>query len=76
MKLTLVVYIGLLTLLGAMTQAGFATNTLKYAFISINMLFLPIISVSLAKGYFHFSTPTKLNPKGSGQPKISIDHKF
>jgi hypothetical protein len=54
-------------LLGVMTQIGFPTNTLKYAFISVNILFVPIISASLVKGYFHFYTPTKLNPNGSGK---------
>jgi hypothetical protein len=67
MKLILVAYIGLLTLLGAMTQFGFSTNTLKYAFISVNILFVPIITASLTKAYFSFSAPSKINPEGAGK---------
>jgi hypothetical protein len=65
MKLILVAYIGLLTLLGAMSQFGFATSTLKYAFISVNILFVPFITALLAKSYFSFSVPSKFNPKGA-----------
>ncbi|MDP5029627.1 MAG: hypothetical protein NWQ54_20370 [Paraglaciecola sp.] len=55
MKLILVIYIGLLTLLGYVVQLGLPTQNLTLAFIALNIVFLPIIIAYLLKFYFTFS---------------------
>jgi hypothetical protein len=52
MKLLLISYIGLLTLLGFVVQLGLPTATLTITFIALNIVFLPIILAYLLKFYF------------------------
>lgn len=59
MKLILLTYIGLLTLLGSVVQMGLPTATLTLVFIALNIVFLPIIIAYLLKFYFIFSGWTK-----------------
>lgn len=60
MKLILVTYIGLLTLLGYVVQLGLPTPNLSLIFIALNIVFLPIILAYLLKFYFSFSGRSKL----------------
>ncbi|KXI30193.1 hypothetical protein AX660_09400 [Paraglaciecola hydrolytica] len=59
MKLILIIYIGLLTLLGYVTQMGFSTSTLTIAFIVLNVVCVPVIMAFLLKLYFNFSVRAK-----------------
>jgi hypothetical protein len=60
MKLVLIVYIGLLTLLGYIAQMGLSTSTLTIAFIVLNIVCIPVIMAFLLKFYFSFSARNKV----------------
>ena len=60
MKLLLLSYIGLLTLLGYIAQMGLPTTTLTVAFIVLNIVCIPVIVAFLLRFYFRFPVRTKL----------------
>lgn len=61
MKLVLIIYIGLLTLLGYIAQIGLPTAALTLAFIVLNIICVPIIMVFLLKFYFTFSARSRFH---------------